>query len=89
VYRIMHAATVNEISAISKNLYIICINLPAKLLLIMSNIRRNIIQHLIGDLQPKNIQAAIFDINGRTSFDLRFIYDISGYANQMKLIKPN
>ena len=55
----------------------------------MSIIRRNIIQHLIGDLQPKNIQAAIFDINGRTSFDLRFIYDISGYANQMKLIKPN
>ena len=73
MYRIMHAATVNEISAISKNLYIICINLPAKLSLIMSIMRRNIIQHLTGDLQPKNIQAAIFDINGRTPFDLRCI----------------
>ena len=55
----------------------------------MSIIRRNIIQHLIGDLQPKNIQAAIFDINGRTPFDLRCIQNISGYANQIKLIKPN
>jgi hypothetical protein len=69
----MHAATVNEISAISKNLYIICMNLPAKLLLITSIMKRNIIQHLTGDLQPKNIQAAIFDINGRAPFDLRCI----------------
>jgi hypothetical protein len=85
----MHAATVNEISAISKNLYIICMNLPAKLSIIMSIMRRNIIQHLTSDLQQKNIQAAIFDINGRTPFDLRCIQNISGYANQIKLIKPN
>ena len=71
MYRTMHAAIVNEISAISKNLYIICMNLPAKFLIITSIMRRNIIHYLTGDLQPKNIQAVIFDIDGCTPSDLR------------------
>ena len=51
----MHAAIVNEISAISKNLYINGMSLPEKFLLMASIQNHNKIQHLTGDLQPKNI----------------------------------
>ena len=67
----MHAAIVNEISAVSKNLYIICMSLPEKFLLMTSIQNRDMFQHLTGDLQPKNIQAAIFDIHGCILSDLR------------------
>ena len=67
----MHAAIVNEINAISKNLYIVCMSLPEKFLLMTSIQSHNMIQHLTGDLQPKNIQAAIFGMHGWTLSDLR------------------
>jgi len=67
----MHAAIVNEISAISKNLYINCMSLPEKFLLMTSIQKQNNIQHLTGDLQSKNIQAAIFDIHGCILSDQR------------------
>ena len=67
----MHAAIVNEISAVSKNLYINCMSLPEKFLLMTSIQNHNKIQHLTGDLQSKNIQAAIFDIHGCILSDQR------------------
>ena len=67
----MHAAIVNEMSAISKNLYIVCMSLLEKFLLMTSIQSHNMIQHLTGDLQQKNIQAAIFDMHGCTLSDLR------------------
>ena len=67
----MHAAIVNEISAVSKNLYIICMSLPEKFLLMTSIQNHDMFQHLTGDLQPKNIQSIIFDIHGCILSDLR------------------
>ena len=46
-------------------------NLPAALLSMTLMMSCNIIQHLTGDLQPKNIQSAIFEIHVSTSSDLR------------------